>query len=232
MKLAIMQPYFFPYIGYFQLIGAVDKFVVYDDVAFINKGWINRNNILVNAKATLFSLPLKNASQNRSINEIEISNETNWKNKLLKTIEFSYKKAPRFNQVFPLIADVIQSEKEYISQLALLSIQAVVNYLQLSTDFVCTSAVYNNTHLKAQQRILDICQKEKAEFYINPIGGKEIYSSELFEKSGIEIGFLKTIEHSYPQFANPFVPNLSIVDVLMFNSIDQAQQLLKEYTVI
>src|SRR5689334_20042887 len=125
MKLAIMQPYFFPYIGYFQLINAVDKFVVYDDVSFINKGWVNRNNILVNGRVSLFTVPLKRASQNKLIKDIELVNEARWKNNFLKTIEHAYKKAPYYKTVFSLISDVIFSERKYITELALLGIKSV-----------------------------------------------------------------------------------------------------------
>ncbi|MDR6194877.1 WbqC family protein [Siphonobacter sp. SORGH_AS_0500] len=101
MTLAIMQPYLFPYIGYFQLLNAVDKFVIYDDVAFINRGWINRNSILNNGKAQLFTVPLKEASQNKLIHEISIDTDQKWRDKLLKTIQQNYKKAPHFAAVFP-----------------------------------------------------------------------------------------------------------------------------------
>ena len=227
-----MQPYIFPYIGYYQLISTVEKFVIYDDVNYINKGWINRNNLLINGKAGLFSVPLKDASQNRLINEIELANEPGWKTKFLKTIEHAYKKAPYYQPVLQLINNVIDRDVSNINQLASLSLRTVCDYLAISTTFIQTSSQYNNNHLKAQNRILDICKIEKTDHYINPIGGIEIYSKEFFEASGIKIDFLKTCGIEYKQFANEFVPNLSILDVLMFNSVQEVQQLLTQYQLV
>lgn len=232
MKLGIMQPYIFPYIGYYQLINAVDKFVIYDDVNYINKGWINRNNLLVNGKAFLFTIPLKEASQNKLINQIEIQENGSWSKKLLKTIEQAYKKAPYFENTFSLVSNIINSPVKGIHELALLSLRAVAEYLDIKTEFVDSSSVYQNTNLKAQERILDICLKEKADHYFNPIGGMEIYSNELFERSGIRLDFLKTIPVPYTQFGNEFVPYLSIIDVLMFNSKAEVIELIDQYEVI
>ena len=135
MTLAIMQPYIFPYIGYYQLAGAVDKFVFLDDVNYINKGWINRNNILINGQANLFTIPLKDASQNKLINEVEVS-EGKWSEKLLRTIEMAYKKAPCFSDAFPVINEVLSSEERLIGNLAKKSVQSVSDYLQLPTTYV------------------------------------------------------------------------------------------------
>src|ERR1039458_5451183 len=170
MKIAIMQPYFLPYIGYFQLMNAVDKFVVLDDVNYINKGWINRNNILVNGKANLFAIPLKEASQNKLINEISVVDEAKWRTKLLKTIELSYKKAPFFAIVYPMIEEIINSGNSKISDLNYYSLVRINNYLDLNTEIVSTSSIYKNSDLKAEKRIIDICLKEHASIYINPIG--------------------------------------------------------------
>ncbi|GGB08612.1 WbqC family protein [Puia dinghuensis] len=231
MRLAIMQPYIFPYIGYYQLINAVERFVIYDDVNFINRGWINRNNILVNNKACLFTIPLKDASQNRLIRDIELSAGAG-NAKLLKTIEQAYKKAPEFRQVYPLISDILQSNAGTIGELAWLSLRSVAEYLGMATEFIRTSSDYNNSHLKAQERILDICTKEKAHHYINPIGGMEIYSRELFQDSGIKLNFIRTLPLAYPQFNNEFISNLSIIDVLMFNPKDKINALLNSYELI
>ena len=232
MKVAIMQPYFFPYIGYFQLINSTDIFVVYDDVNYINKGWINRNNILVNGKATLITLALKNASQNKLINETEISDDTKNIEKLLKSIELSYKKAPFFEIIFPMIIDIITAKSTTIADSNLNCIKTICNYLDISTKIIPTSTIYNNTHLKAQHRILDICQQEKATQYINPIGGIEIYTKELFENMGIKLNFIKTNLIEYKQFKNEFIPGLSIIDVLMFNSKDKIKEIINQYTLV
>jgi len=232
MTIGIMQPYIFPYIGYFQLINAVDKFIVYDDVAYINKGWINRNNILVGGKASLFTLPLVNASQNRLIRDLEVDNLPVWTKKFLRTIEQSYKKAPFYNETLEILAEVFQSEPANIAELCTKSLKTTCTYLGIKTELVDSSVVYNNQHLKAQERILDICLQENANHYINPIGGMAIYDKQLFADNKILLNFIKAKPIQYPQFKNEFVPWLSMIDILMFCSVDAIQQHLKEFELV
>ncbi|NBB29291.1 hypothetical protein GVN22_13280 [Cellulophaga sp. BC115SP] len=232
MKLAIMQPYIFPYIGYFQLIKAVDKFVIYDDVNFINRGWINRNRILVNGKDSLFTIPLKEASQNKLINEIEVNWDDAWKSKWLKTLEQSYKKAPYFQQVRPIIEQTLGQEKTIFSEIIVENLKLINAYLGITTEIIPSSAIYQNIELKAQTRILDICLQEKANHYINPIGGIELYQKEVFEEKGMQLNFIKSKPVQYPQLKNDFVPWLSIIDVLMFNSVEQIQTFLDSYELV
>lgn len=232
MKLAIMQPYIFPYIGYFQLIKAVDKFVIYDDVNFINRGWINRNRILVNGKDSLFTIPLKEASQNKLINEIEVNWDDAWKSKWLKTLGQSYKKAPYFQQVRPIIEQTLGQEKTIFSEIIVENLKLINAYLGITTEIIPSSAIYQNIELKAQTRILDICLQEKANHYINPIGGIELYQKEVFEEKGMQLNFIKSMPVQYPQLKNDFVPWLSILDVLMFNSVEQIQTFLDSYELV
>lgn len=233
MTLAIMQPYFLPYIGYLQLMQAVDKFVFYDDVAFINRGWINRNRLLVNGQEYLFTIPLKDASQNRRICDIALSDDRKWRGKLLKTIEQSYRKAANFPEVYPLLEKVVNLEAENIAAYIERGFVFINEFLGIQTEIVPSSTVYGNDHLKAQDRILDICQREGAIRYINPIGGMEIYDREKFRESGIDIHFLQSRRVSYPQFSRTeFIPWLSIADVLMFNSPEAVQSMLNEYDLI
>lgn len=216
MKLAVMQPYLFPYIGYFQLIAAVDKFVLLDDVTFIKKGWINRNRILINGEPSLFTVPLKKSSQNKLIKDIQITSVTKWRYKLLKTIEYNYKKAPFFDNVFSMLKGLLNSNVQTISELNFLSIQQVCSCLKIPTVLIPNTAGYENSHLNGHQRILDICKQEDADSYINPVGGMELYESSHFENEQIELSFLKPIAEPYSQFNRPFVPFLSILDVMMF----------------
>lgn len=232
MKLAIMQPYFFPYLGYFQLIHAADVFVIFDDVNYINKGWINRNNILVNGKTNLITLPLKEANQNKLIKDVELFDDSRNIEKLLKTIEFNYKKAPFFELIHPIITDIMTSKLDNISAFNLNAITTICNYLDISSKIIPSSVIYNNADLKAQNRILDICKQEKATQYINPIGGIEIYTKELFENAGIELNFIKTNFIEYKQFKNEFIPGLSIIDVLMFNSKEKTKEMLVHFKLI
>lgn len=227
-----MQPYIFPYIGYFQLINAVDKFVIYDDVNFINKGWINRNRILNNGKDSLFSIPLKEASQNKLINEIEVNWDTNWKSKFLKTLEQCYKKAPYYQEIFTIIEQTLYVDNEPISKVIENNLRLICHYLDIKTEIISSSAIYQNTHLKAQERILDICLQEKATQYINPIGGLELYDKDIFEANGIVMNFIKSNPIEYPQFKNDFVPWLSMIDVMMFNSIEKINEYLNKYELV
>lgn len=215
MKIAIMQPYFLPYIGYFQLIKAVDKFVVFDDVNYINKGWINRNNLVVGGNKQLFTIPLLDASQNKLINEIIIVGEDKWKQKLLKKVEQSYRKAPFFEQVYALFCSLINTGLHKIVDLNVHAIRKICEYLEIQTEIVPTSALYNNRHLKGQDRILDICLQENSDTYINPIGGMELYDQHLFREHHIEIYFIKTLEMPYTQISDKYIPSLSVLDVLM-----------------
>lgn len=231
MKLAIMQPYLLPYIGYFQLIKASDRFVVYDDVNFINKGWINRNNILVSGKPYLFTVPLTNASQNKLIYEVGISSEP-WQKKLLRTLQQSYQKAPFYSLVFPILEKIITYPAQNISELATFSITEIVDYLRIQTELIASSKIYENENLKSQDRILDIVKKEGATTYINPIGGMELYDKALFKDNGIDLFFIKSKPIEYPQFQNDFVPWLSIVDVLMHNSPSATNEFLDSYELI
>lgn len=232
MTIGIMQPYIFPYIGYFQLINAVDKFIIYDDVAYINKGWVNRNNILISGKASMFTLPLISASQNRLIREIEVDNLETWSKKFLKTIEQSYKKAPYYQEILKILMQVFQSNPANIATLCTTSLKATCQYLGIKTELVDSSTIYNNQHLKAQERILAICLQEKADHYINPIGGMAIYDKQLFADNKILLNFIKSKPVQYKQFNNEFVPWLSMIDLLMFCPIEAIHAYLKEFELV
>ena len=227
-----MQPYIFPYIGYFQLINAVDKFVIYDDVNFINKGWINRNRILNNGVDSLFSIPLKEASQNKLINEIEVNWDSAWKSKFLKTLEQSYKKAPFYQETLLIVQKILNIDNESISKIVEHNLRLICAYLDIKTEIVSSSAIYQNTHLKAQERILDICLQEKATEYINPIGGLELYDKVFFEAQNIRLNFIKSKPIQYLQFKNEFVPWLSMIDVLMFNSKEEIISFINNYELV
>jgi hypothetical protein len=230
MKLAIMQPYFFPYIGYFQLINAVDKFVIFDDANFINKGWINRNIILVNCKPHTFTVPLKNASQNELIKDLKLAIDDKWKTKFIRMLELSYKKAPYFNKTFGIVENVINTQSTFLIDWHLKSFALIKGYLEIKTIFVETSTQYKNQNLKGQERIIDICLKEKADNYINSIGGQDLYDDQSFIDNKIKLYFLKSDLITYKQYNSEFVPWLSIIDVLMFNGVKKINKLLGGYS--
>ncbi|HAT4284828.1 TPA: WbqC family protein [Clostridium perfringens] len=232
MKVGIMQPYFLPYIGYWQLLNVVDKYVIYDDVNFIKGGWINRNRMLVNGEPKLFNIQMQGASPNKLINEIEVSNNTVWKKKLLKTIENSYRKAPFYTDVFPIIEEIINYDECNLAKYLANSIKKVCNYLNIETELIVSSTLYKDNSLKAQEKVIEICKELKATEYYNAIGGQELYSYEDFKDVDIKLSFLKSNEIKYKQLKDEFVANLSILDVLMFNSINDVRNFLNQYELI
>lgn len=227
-SVAIMQPYFLPYLGYFQLIAAVDKFIVLDDVNFIQRGWINRNRMLMNGAPHLFTLPLRGASQNRLICDLELVADAVWREKLLRSLRQAYGRAPYYAQVSGMLDDMLHLPSLRLDLFLLNSLQLVMRYLALDTAVVPTSRLYGNAGLSGEQRIIDICQREGASDYINPIGGVSLYQRAHFEQHGIALHFLRSRAVSYPQGKNQHISGLSIVDVLMYNAPSTVQQLLKE----
>ncbi len=234
MKLAIMQPYFFPYIGYFQLINAVDKFVFYDDVNFIKQGWINRNRVLMNGEDFLFIVPIENVSSFTLIKDSYIKSNIypKWKNKFIKTLEQSYKKAPFYLQAFTIIENILNSNYKTISELAIMSVKQIAVYLNIKTEYIISSERYVNKDLEKKTRLIDICKHEKVTNYINAIGGIELYKKEDFAKEGIQLSFIKSLNIEYKQFNNVFVPWLSIIDVMMFNSAEEIIGMLDKYELV
>ncbi len=232
MKLAIMQPYLFPYLGYFQLVAAVDHFVFYDDVNFIKRGWINRNNILLHGESHAFTVPLEKASQNKRIVDTMLKDLAGWKPKFIATLQHAYKQAPNFEQVLSLIEGVFDRGDTDIAALAAGSIQAVSDYLGLSPQWHTSSETLNEVRGKGPERILNICQQMGATTYFNPVGGMEIYDRQPFKEAGISLHFLKMASLEYPQQGDPFVPYLSIIDVMMHNSPTQIRPMLRSYELL
>ncbi len=227
-----MQPYFFPYIGYFQLVNAVDKFIVYDDVNYIKNGWINRNKIIINGKEHYLTIPLKGSSSNIKISELIVAENINWRKILLKQIMLSYGRAENFKAIFEMINRIISNNESSIVKIILQSIREINSLLSISTEIVESSSVYKNNNLKGEERIIEICRKERADFYLNPIGGVELYNSINFKNRDIELRFIKTGVIHYKQFSHEFVANMSIIDVLMHNDINKVKEFLHEYELL
>jgi hypothetical protein len=221
MKLAIMQPYLFPYLGYFQLIAAADQFVVYDDVNYINRGWINRNNILVQGNGHLITLNIVGASQNKLINEISVGSN---QQKLLKTISQAYSKAPQFETVFPLLEEILLQKEENLAKFLLYSLTRICDYLGLTPKWHISSELAKDNALKGAEKIIAICEMLHAQEYINPMGGKALYDEPDFAAKGMLLAFLQPKPITYRQFGSVFVPHLSIIDVMMFNSKDEIRK--------
>lgn len=216
MKIAIMQPYLFPYIGYWQLINAVNRFVIYDDVNYIKGGWINRNRILINGEPTYITVPLHRPSPFKRICDTTLRQPaTSWRDRQVKMVETTYRKAPRFDVVFPVIEQVIRHETISLPDYLAHQLRALSAFMGIGTEFVASSRCYENSNLHGQARILDICQREAATTYVNPIGGRELYDPTDFRGIGIDLRFISMRRFPYPQRSKPFVPLLSIIDALM-----------------
>ena len=233
MKLAIMQPYFIPYIGYFQLINSVDTFVVYDNIQFSKRGWFHRNRILVNGNDKMISLPLKKDSDYLDVNQRRLADsfETE-KLKLMAQIKNAYQKAPQFTTIMPMVEDCFLQDSRNLFRFVFYSIRKITDVLEIKTNLICSSDIRIDHALKGQDKVLGICDNLSATQYINSIGGQDLYDKTTFEKNGTQLSFLQPDDIIYPQFQNAFVPWLSIVDVLMFNSIDEVKRLLDSYTLL
>ena len=232
MKVGIMQPYFFPYIGYWQLMNTVDRFVAYDNIEYTKKGWINRNRYLIEGIDKYFTIPIKKDSDYKDIVDRNVTNDK-WRDKIVNQLKAAYNKAPYFRYIMPIIEDIINYEEDNLFLYIYNSIICVKELLDIQTDMIISSNI-NGDGEKGEKRVIDICLKCNADTYINPIGAKEIglYKREDFKENNIELRYLKPILKPYKQFDNDFVPGLSIIDVLMFNGVDGTREMLGDYELI
>lgn len=224
MKIGIMQPYFFPYIGYFHLVSSVDVFVVYDNIKYTKKGWINRNRMLQNGSDVMFSLPLKKDSDSLDVCERELAADFS-REKLLNQFKGAYRQAPYFEQTFPLAESIVRYEDNNLFRFLYNSLVTTCKYLDIGTEMKISSQVAIDHSLKSQDKVLALCEALGASTYVNAIGGMELYSQETFSDKKIDLKFIKSMPFEYTQLGNEFVPWLSIIDVMMFNS----KAVIKEY---
>lgn len=230
MKVAVMQPYFFPYLGYYQLIAAVDRFVVWDDVQYIQRGWVNRNRILLNGEPTYINLPVEKASQSAYINERNVADLTAAAPKLLGQLHSAYRKAPHYQATKQLVEAVLALPEKNLGRFLYQSLKLVCQYLEISTELVLSSELEKeDSGLSGSERVIALAKANQATMYVNAIGGRELYAAEDFESSGIALRFIAMDEINYSQMQPSFVPYLSMIDVLMFNSKDQIQEMLTKY---
>jgi hypothetical protein len=226
MKLGIMQPYFFPYLGYWQLINAVDVYVIYDDVTYMKGGWINRNNFLINGEKKLYTILLNNSSSFKLINEISIADDFVKFKKMLQT---NYAKAPFFKETLEWLEHSLSFDKNNLAAFLGGTIFSVCDYLGIGTKLIYSSDIKKNNELKGKDKVLDICRELNADVYINAIGGKELYDKAEFAEKGVELRFLNATLSPYKQLKNEFVPGLSVIDALMFGGADKVREMLNEY---
>ncbi|MEO9895431.1 MAG: WbqC family protein [Paracoccaceae bacterium] len=232
MNIGIMQPYFLPYIGYFQLIAHVDKFVVYDKIKFTKKGWMNRNRMLRNGEPVTFSIPVTKASDFLDVHERSVS-ESFEPSKLINQIKGNYAKAPMCGEVMPLIEKVVGYQSENLFDFIFHSIQETCLHLEIDTPLSVSSEVESASGLRSEDRVMGLCGDLGASVYTNPIGGVELYDPSTFKANGIELRFLRSENVNYGQFNAPFQPALSILDVIMFNDPDRIAAWLREgYSIV
>lgn len=225
-----MQPYFFPYLGYWQLLAAVDTFVLLDDVNFINRGWINRNRIAVNGLPSWLTVPLQGASQNRLIRDIDIVADDEWKKKMQRTLSASYTQAPESRRVLSLFEQWLNRADGNLSAALHSSITQISAALGIATSVVPSSSIYPKNDLKGQDRILDICQREGASVYVNPPGGRELYDAEAFRQAGIELMFLQPDLHQNKLRTGATDGSvLSILDSMMHNPAEELADAVKRF---
>jgi len=229
MKVAIMQPYFFPYLGYFQLIHAIDAFVVYDDVNYIKGGWINRNFILSKGEKTRITLQLFGASPNKLINQVEVGSNSL---KLLKTIQQSYSRAPYYQDVMNLIEEILRSKETNLALFLNFSLRKICDYLGLKREWYLSSDLDKDTSLQGQKKVLAVCKELGATHYINMLGGRELYDNTSFTDYGFQLSFLEAFMKPYNQQNNQFIPNLSIIDALMHNCLMDLKAMLNDYELV
>lgn len=228
--IAIMQPYFLPYIGYWQLMNAVDQFVVYDNIQFTKKGWINRNRFLQNGKPETFTLPLKKDSDYLDVADRYLSNNYDeHAQKLLRKFESAYVKAPNFSEGFKLLEQCLLYEDRNLFNFIYHSIETVKNYLELDTQLVVSSTLDIDHGLRSAEKVKAICSFIDANVYVNPQGGMELYNKDDFEAEGISLKFLHSHEIEYDQNQITHSPWLSIIDLIMFCNRSEIQAALTKF---
>lgn len=228
MKTAIMQPYFLPYLGYFQLIAAVDCFVVYDTIQYTKRGWINRNQMLRGGQAVPFTLPLQKASDYLDVRDRQLA-ESFDPSSLCAQIAGAYRKAPEFARTFPLIESLLHYRGANLFDVIHNALRQCCDHLGIATPIRVSSDVEGGPPaLRGVDRVIDICRRTGASTYVNPPGGRELYSGEHFRAHGLELKFLQPTLPPYRQFGSDFVPSLSILDVMMFNSPETIRSTMLE----
>ena len=233
-KIGIMQPYFLPYIGYFQLLNMVDEFVIYDNIEFSKASWIRRNRMLQNGKDAYFTLPIKKDSDFLDVDQRYLAeNFDKEAGRLLRRIEANYSKAPYFKDFFPIVQEIIFCKERNLFDYILNSVYCVKDYLKIETPIKIFSKLGKDVHLlRAQDKVIGVCKALQATHYINSFGGKHLYDSESFQKENLQLLFFRTSQIEYSQFDNDFIPLLSIMDVCMFNDVSQVREYLKHFEII
>lgn len=236
MNVAVMQPYLFPYLGYFNLIHACDAFIFLDNVQHIPRGFVNRNRILMTGSAHMFTVPLAAAPRDKWINERHVGgNFHQFYNKFIATLEHAYSKAPHKHEILELVSQVLGCGEENLARLCDKSIRAVCRYLGLERTMLVASDMLTTDQarqLRGQDKIIRLAVMAEATRYLNPMGGIELYAPEDFANAGMELRFVQPTLPEYPQEDSTFIPGLSIIDVLMHVQPETVRHFLTAYVVL
>jgi hypothetical protein len=224
---ASMQPYFLPYLGYFQLLSHCDVFVLLDDVQYVKRRWINRNRILVDGAPHWLTLPVQEASSQLPINGRHYRLDRVIIDKMLRRIEAAYRRAPHFAAVFPPLADMLNFADTNVAAFNANLVARLAAMLGVGTPLALSSSIVEGANLAGQDRIIEICRRLDATDYLNPIGGAGLYQADRFAEAGLGLRFLRPTIEPYRQFCPATVPDLSVVDALMFNDAAELGRLLQ-----
>lgn len=232
MKLAINQPYFFPYLGYFSLIDNVDEFILFDTPQFIRHGWIERNQILKPTGEPLYiKVPLIKHKRETPIIDIQIRNSENWQDKIFAQLVPYKKWAPFYFEVVNLLKEIFSFETDSITELNYHSLTKVCEYIGIKTPIKIWSKM--NVEIgevrEADEWALKICKALKADTYINPKDGISFFDVKKYQKENINIQFLDFKVEEYTQLNNEFTPYMSIIDVMMFNDKKSIIEMLSNF---
>jgi hypothetical protein len=231
VTLGIFQPYFLPYIGYWQLMAMADRFVIYDNIEYTKKGWINRNRFLQGGEAAYFTVPLKKGSDYLTVAERQLADDFD-REKLLRTLAASYRRAPQFDAVFPVIERIVRAPLGNLFDYVHNSLVEIARLLEIATPMVVSSTIAIDHSLRSEHKVIALCQALGADRYVNPVGGRELYTPAAFAAASIQLDFVTPRPIVYPQFGEPFVSSLSILDVLMFNPLPAVRAMLSEVDVV
>lgn len=236
MRVAINQPYFFPYLGYFSLIKQTEQFVLLDEVQFIKQGWIHRNRVLSEGGSwNYIRVPLEKYRQKDLISEVRINNKEEWRNEIFKHLLYYKKRAPYYQETIDTVEKALNIDTDSIVRLNEHSLRVICNYIGIPADFkIFTEMGLVVERSEAPDEVpLNICEAlGNVTEYWNLEGGASFYDRSKFEKAGIAIKFLKSNLLEYPQIQGGFEKALSILDVMMFNEPKKIRDMLDDFILI
>ena len=227
MKVAVMQPYFFPYIGYFQLMHAVDCFVIFDDVQYIERGWVNRNLVRLDDRAIWLTLPVWKAARHLRINERSYALDDQTRGDVLRRIQACYSRSSNHTEMGALVATIMESSESNVARFNGHLLRVIAGVLGIDCAIVYASETADCGTLRGVERILELCRVLGATHYVNAIGGKALYDEAAFSMQGIKLSFLSSkIE---PPILREGPQHLSIIDTLMTHPVSTIRSMLTHH---